>query len=97
VYHDAQAADVDRAAALAWRDFDAYRHTTMSQRAAFLQHIAVEIESLGDTLIERVTAETGILAARASGELARDWPRFQPSSTAAAFDRVPAIVVPPLV
>src|SRR5262245_1472338 len=71
VYHDAEQADVDRAAALAWRDFDAYRHTTMSQRAALLEHIADEIETVGDTLIERVTAETGIPAARAAGELTR--------------------------
>ncbi len=71
VYHDAEPADVDRAAALAWRDFDAYRHTTMAQRAALLERIADEIEPLGDTLIERVTAETGIPAARAAGELTR--------------------------
>lgn len=71
VYHDAGPADVDRAAALARRDFDAYRHTTPAQRAAFLEGIAMEIDSLGDALIERVTAETGIPAARAAGEMAR--------------------------
>ncbi|MDF2823073.1 MAG: NAD-dependent aldehyde dehydrogenase [Mycobacterium sp.] len=71
VFHDAGPGDVDRAAALARRDFDAYRRTTLSDRAAFLERIADEITSLGDTLIERVTAETGIPAARAGGELAR--------------------------
>jgi NADP-dependent aldehyde dehydrogenase len=71
VFHDASPADVARAAALAWRDFDAYRYTTPPQRAAFLDNIASEIESLGGVLIERVTAETGIPAARVTGELAR--------------------------
>lgn len=70
-YHDAGPDDVDRAAALAWRDFDAYRHTTPAQRGLFLENIATEIEALGDTLIERVTAETGIPAARVAGEVAR--------------------------
>lgn len=71
VFHDAGPAEVDRAAALARRDFDAYRRTTPAERADFLERIALEIESLGDTLTERVTAETGIPAARAGGELAR--------------------------
>ena len=71
VFHEAGPADVDRATALAWRDFDAYRSTTPERRAAFLDAIATEIEALGETLVQRVTAETGIPAARATGELAR--------------------------
>ncbi|TFV56110.1 aldehyde dehydrogenase (NADP(+)) [Mycobacterium sp. PS03-16] len=71
VYHDAGAGDVERAAALAARDFDAYRHTTPARRAEFLEAIADEVDALGDALTDRVTAETGIPAARAKGELAR--------------------------
>lgn len=71
VYHDAGTADVERAAALAWDAFETYRHTSIEQRAAFLETIAAEVAALGDTLIARVTAETGIPAARVAGELAR--------------------------
>ncbi len=71
VYRNATAADVDRAAALAWEAFGTYRHTTLDRRAAFLESIADEIESLGSTLTERVHAETGIALARVQGETAR--------------------------
>ncbi len=71
VYHDAGADDVDRAAELAWAAFDDYRHTTFEQRAAFLEAIATEIEALGDMLVARVTAETGIPTTRVNGEMAR--------------------------
>ncbi|SED96554.1 NADP-dependent aldehyde dehydrogenase [Rhodococcus jostii] len=71
VYHEADRATVDRAAELAWEAFGTYRHTTLEQRAAFLETIAAEIEGLGAVLIDRVTAETGIPAARVQGELAR--------------------------
>ena len=71
VYHNATAADVDRAAALAWDAFKTYRHTTMDRRAAFLESVADEIDALGSTLTERVHAETGIPLARVQGETAR--------------------------
>ncbi|MBM0237021.1 aldehyde dehydrogenase (NADP(+)) [Micromonospora sp. ATA32] len=65
------AAEVDRAAELAWAAFDSYRRTDLDTRAAFLETIATNIESLGDALIDRVQAETGIPAARVVGERAR--------------------------
>ena len=71
VYHNATAADVDRAAALAWDAFEPYRHTSLGQRAAFLESIADEIEALGSKLTERVHAETGIPLVRVQGETAR--------------------------
>ena len=71
VYHNATAADVDRAAALAWDAFEPYRHTSLEQRGAFLDSIADEIEALGTTLTERVHAETGIPLVRVQGETAR--------------------------
>ncbi|MET0899813.1 MAG: aldehyde dehydrogenase (NADP(+)) [Mycobacterium sp.] len=70
-YHDAGPADVDHAAALAEQAFERYRQTSPAERAAFLETIAAEIEALGDTLTDRVTAETGIPTARVEGETAR--------------------------
>src|SRR5258707_6208485 len=71
IYHDATADDVDRAAALAWDAFGPYRRTTLERRAVFLESIAAEIENCGTPLVERVTAETGIPAARVRGEIGR--------------------------
>lgn len=71
VYHDATAADVDRAAALAWDALRSYRHTNLETRASFLESIADEIEALGSTLTKRVHAETGIPPARVDGEISR--------------------------
>ena len=70
-YGEAGPAEVDRAAALAAEAFPAYRRTTAEQRAAFLDSIAANIEALGSTLAERVTAETGLPAGRVAGETAR--------------------------
>ena len=56
---------------LADQAFADYRRTTAEQRAAFLESIAANIEALGGTLSERVTAETGLPAGRVAGETAR--------------------------
>ncbi|MBV8680927.1 MAG: aldehyde dehydrogenase (NADP(+)) [Aquitalea sp.] len=60
-----------QACALAWAAFDNYRETTLSQRAQFLEAIAEEIEALGDGLIARAMAETGLPLARLQGERGR--------------------------
>ena len=70
-YGEAGPAEVAQAAALAAAAFPGYRRTTAQQRAAFLDSIAANIEALGATLTERVTAETGLPAGRVSGETAR--------------------------
>ncbi|MEV0406937.1 aldehyde dehydrogenase (NADP(+)) [Actinoallomurus sp. NPDC050550] len=70
-YRFGTAADVERAAALAWEAFGTYRHTDQETRAAFLETVADRIDGLGTTLTDRVTAETGIPEARVKGELAR--------------------------
>lgn len=62
---------VERAAILAWKAFPAFRETSLISRASFLEQIAANIESLGDSLIERIVAETGIPAARAEAERTR--------------------------
>ncbi|SEN36949.1 aldehyde dehydrogenase (NADP(+)) [Halomonas caseinilytica] len=64
-------ADVERACELAWAAFDDYRHTSLEARAAFLEAVADEIESIGDDLIERAMVETGLPQARLLGERGR--------------------------
>jgi alpha-ketoglutaric semialdehyde dehydrogenase len=71
VYNGGTPADVDNAAQLAWSAFDAYRETTPEARAAFLETIADEILALGDTLVQRAMAESGLPQARIEGERGR--------------------------
>ncbi len=71
VYGEAGPAEVERATVLAAAAFPVYRRTTGDQRAAFLESVAAHVEALGSALTERVTAETGLPAARVAGELAR--------------------------
>lgn len=71
VFHSASAADVDDACRLADEAFDAYRALPSERRAEFLEDCAERIEALGDTLIERAMAETGLPRARLEGERAR--------------------------
>ena len=67
----ATSADVDRACGLAWAAFDAYRETPLESRACFLESIATNVVELGEVLIERAMAETGLPRARLEGERAR--------------------------
>lgn len=64
-------AEVDRACQLAALAFDAYRETSLEQRARFLESIAEGLVDLGPALIERAMAETGLLRARLEGERGR--------------------------
>ncbi|MBV4455806.1 MULTISPECIES: aldehyde dehydrogenase (NADP(+)) [Pseudomonas] len=63
--------DLENACALAQAAFDAYRETTPERRAVFLEAIASNILALGDALIERCMAETGLPRGRLEGERAR--------------------------
>ena len=65
------AADVNRACDLAWAAFDSYRETSLETRAAFLEAIAAEIMAVGDELIARACAETGLPRGRIEGERGR--------------------------
>ncbi len=65
------AAEVERACALAREAFDPYRALPLERRAAFLEAIADRIMGLGDTLIARAQAESGLPAARLQGERGR--------------------------
>lgn len=64
-------AEVDRAAQLAAQAFDPYRQLPLAQRAEFLEAIADNIMALGDALIERAMAESGLPLARLQGERGR--------------------------
>ena len=51
--------------------FDPYRTLPLARRAAFLEAIADNIMALGDTLLNRAHAETGLPLARLTGERGR--------------------------
>ncbi|MBA3701159.1 MAG: aldehyde dehydrogenase (NADP(+)) [Planctomycetes bacterium] len=70
-FHEASLGDADRAAKAANEAYATYRRTTPEARAAFLEKIAAEIEALGDELIQRANAETGLPEARLQGERGR--------------------------
>ncbi|MET0336623.1 MAG: aldehyde dehydrogenase family protein [Caulobacter sp.] len=67
----ATTADLEKAAALAEAAFDAYRETSLEDRAKFLETIAQNILDLGDDLIVRAMAETGLPRGRLEGERGR--------------------------
>ncbi|UOP10528.1 aldehyde dehydrogenase (NADP(+)) [Pseudomonas palleroniana] len=70
-YHGGSGEHVERACALAWAAFDTFRETSLEARASFLESIAEHIEALGDELIERAVAETGLPPQRIQGERGR--------------------------
>lgn len=70
-YHLGGSDHVEQACALAEQAFEIYRATTPAVRAHFLETIATNIEAIGDQLIERAMAETGLPRARLEGERAR--------------------------
>src|SRR6202034_118151 len=63
--------DVDTACALASAAFDSYRAISLERRAQFLEAIAQGILDLGDVLVNRVMAESGLPRPRVEGERAR--------------------------
>ncbi|KAA1053313.1 aldehyde dehydrogenase (NADP(+)) [Azospirillum argentinense] len=64
-------AEVDRACQLAWDAFDRFRETVPEDRAVFLEAVARNILDLGDALIVRAMAESGLPRARLEGERGR--------------------------
>ena len=63
--------DVQLACKLAESAFDDYRNMALEQRATFLETIADEIFALGDTLVQRAVAESGLPQMRIEGERGR--------------------------
>ncbi|MET0368655.1 MAG: aldehyde dehydrogenase family protein, partial [Methylobacterium sp.] len=71
VFHAASADEVERACALADDAFDTFREITPERRAAFLEAIAQAILDIGDDLIVRCMAESGLPRPRLEGERGR--------------------------
>jgi alpha-ketoglutaric semialdehyde dehydrogenase len=63
--------EIERAAALAVAAFDTYRALPLERRAALLEAIADNVVAIGDALIERAHAESGLPVARLQGERGR--------------------------
>lgn len=70
-FSSAGAAEVERACALAWAAFDSYRGLDNETCAKFLETVADKIMALGDELLERGNAESGLPIARLTGERGR--------------------------
>ncbi len=64
-------ADLAEATELAWEAFSVYRQTGLEERALFLEQVASCILDVGDRLIERCIAETGLPRGRVEGERGR--------------------------
>lgn len=70
-FHEATAAEVDRALEAAQRAFRTYSQVTSQQRATFLRTITDEIVALGPVLLERAHVESALPMARLEGERGR--------------------------
>lgn len=70
-FASATAEQAERACALAAEALDTYRETTLQVRADFLEAIARNILDLGDDLVTRCMAETGLPRPRIEGERGR--------------------------
>jgi NADP-dependent aldehyde dehydrogenase len=70
-FHVASAGDIERACQAAADAFDDFRAAALERRAALLESIADNIVAIGDELIVRAMAETGLPRARLEGERAR--------------------------
>lgn len=70
-FHAVDFAQIDHACRLADAAFDKFRALSDEQRAVFLETIGEQIMALGDVLVERVMAETGLPRPRIEGERGR--------------------------
>lgn len=71
------AAQVDQAATLADAAFDSYSHTSLTERAAFLDSIADNLDAVREELAARAALETGLLQAQLEGEAAKAATQFR--------------------
>jgi NADP-dependent aldehyde dehydrogenase len=70
-------AEVDRAARLADDAFDSYTHTTLAERAAFLERIGAALDATSAELAQRTSLETGFAAAQLEAEVAKSATQFR--------------------
>lgn len=68
---EAASADVAAATTAAAEAFASYRATSPTQRAAFLEAVAAEVEADKDAIIEAAVAESNLPLARITGEVGR--------------------------
>jgi alpha-ketoglutaric semialdehyde dehydrogenase len=68
---EASDVEVNRALETSAAAFAEYRECPAADRATFLERIATEIEALGEALLQRANAETGLPLARITGERTR--------------------------
>lgn len=84
MYKNTSTTEIDELLAKSVQAFHQYKKFSLKQRADFMRAIAVEIDALGDELIETAMAETNLPLARLQGERARTI--FQLNSYAAAAE-----------
>ncbi|HLZ97378.1 MAG TPA: aldehyde dehydrogenase (NADP(+)) [Steroidobacteraceae bacterium] len=70
-FSTAAATHAAAACELAWSAFDRFRNLDAGLRAGFLEAIAAQILAVGDELLIRAQAESGLASARLTGERAR--------------------------
>ena len=70
-FYEATPAEIDRALAAAAQAFATYRQKSAEEVAGFIESIALQIEGLGDELIDRAHAETALPTERLAGERVR--------------------------
>ncbi|WP_345244743.1 aldehyde dehydrogenase (NADP(+)) [Nibrella saemangeumensis] len=70
-FYEATEDQVNEACERAAEAFQVYRKQSGPEKAFFLERIATEIEALGDELLQRANAETGLPLARLTGERGR--------------------------
>ncbi len=71
------ASDVERAATLADEAFDSYSHTTLAERAMFLERIAENLDAVRKDLAARAALETGLPEAQLEVEAAKTATQFR--------------------
>jgi alpha-ketoglutaric semialdehyde dehydrogenase len=84
MYKDTSIAEIDQLLAQSVKAYHQYKNSSLKQRADFMRSIALEIEALGDELLETAMAETHLPMARLQGERARTM--FQLNSYAEAAE-----------
>lgn len=70
-FHEAGEAEVDQALRISAEAFQIYRRRAPEDRARFLREIAVQMDALGEELIERANRETALGVERLRGERGR--------------------------
>ena len=71
MFKDAGSAEIDRVMQKAWVAFHQYRKMSLKQRADFMRAIAVQMDALGDQLLQTAQSETNLPEQRLRGERAR--------------------------